>query len=200
MSLLDTLDPVLIPWAKQLLELAQRAGVHPKITSARRSYAKQAALYKRFQEGRSSYPVARPGTSAHEWGLAFDLVVPNLTDQYDLGTVWQRWGGVYGGVNDPVHFEYPGFRKVNPSGQVGTDSPSPKAGSIRNSILDLANSIVLAVPSPLRGILSTAQVIAALETAAGNPYGPGAEWLLTHPAEVTEAVISAMWQILLGRS
>jgi hypothetical protein len=32
-------------------------------------------------------------------------------DFRDLGTVWESWGGVWGGaLNDPIHFEFPGFR------------------------------------------------------------------------------------------
>lgn len=67
---------------------------------------------------------------------------------------------------------------------------------MRSTILALANSVVLAVPSPLRGILNTAQVIAGLEEIAGSSYGPGLEWLLTHPAEVTEAFVAAGWESL----
>jgi hypothetical protein len=30
----------------------------------------------------------------------------------DLGQVWQSWGGVWGGAfNDPIHFEFPGFKQ-----------------------------------------------------------------------------------------
>ena len=32
------------------------------------------------------------------------------SDLADLGSVWQSWGGIWGGAfNDPIHFEYPGF-------------------------------------------------------------------------------------------
>ncbi len=28
---------------------------------------------------------------------------------WDVGYTWQQWGGVWGGDQDPVHFQYPGF-------------------------------------------------------------------------------------------
>jgi hypothetical protein len=36
-----------------------------------------------------------------------------------VGYTWESWGGVWGGQNDPVHFEYPGFvvPAVDPSAE-----------------------------------------------------------------------------------
>lgn len=107
---LDLLIPELQPPAAALIDLASRAGVNPRVTSTLRTSAEQARLYRRFLEGRSTLPAAPPGTSAHEYGYAFDMVASSLVDLQDLGTVWASWGGVYGGARDPVHFEYPGFR------------------------------------------------------------------------------------------
>src|SRR5437667_10761322 len=28
----------------------------------------------------------------------------------DVGYTWRKWGGIWGGPKDPVHFEYPGFK------------------------------------------------------------------------------------------
>lgn len=106
---LRSLIPELQEPARALENLAVRAGVAPRITSTLRSRAEQTRLYRRFLAGQNPYPVAPPGTSAHEYGYAFDMVVIGAENQADLGTVWKQWGGVYGGKADPVHFEYPGF-------------------------------------------------------------------------------------------
>jgi len=93
-----------------LIDLAHRAGLQPRITSTLRSRAEQERLYRRYLAGANPYPAAPPGRSAHEYGYAFDMVVAGEENQNDLGTVWEQWGGVWGGhVRDPVHFEYPGF-------------------------------------------------------------------------------------------
>lgn len=104
------LIPELQPWAQKLVDLANRAGVQPRVTSTFRTLAKQQQLYAIWKAGGSPYPVATPGTSSHEFGYAFDMVVDNATDQTDLGKVWEGWGGVWGGrYGDPVHYEFPGF-------------------------------------------------------------------------------------------
>jgi hypothetical protein len=51
--------------------------------------------------------VAPPGLSAHEFGLAFDMVVSPMAALADVGSVWIDWGGGWNGA-DAVHFEYPG--------------------------------------------------------------------------------------------
>lgn len=108
---LSRLIPELQPWAKRLVDVASSAGVTPRITSTFRTLAQQQRLYAQFKAGQSKYPVATPGTSAHEYGYAFDVVVDNEADQADLGQVWESWGGVWGGhYGDPVHFEFPGFK------------------------------------------------------------------------------------------
>jgi hypothetical protein len=108
---LDALIPELIPAARQLVDVANRAGVQPRVTSTLRTRTEQARLYRRFLAGASRYPAAPPGRSAHEFGYAFDVVVIGDENLNDLGQVWESWGGVWGGANrDPIHFEYPGFR------------------------------------------------------------------------------------------
>lgn len=96
--------------AKQLVRLASEAGLRPRITSVRRSRARQAALYRNWIAGRSPYPAAPPGRSKHERGLAFDVVVTPLSALRALGEAWESVGGVWGGrfsKSDPVHFEAP---------------------------------------------------------------------------------------------
>lgn len=97
------------PWARDLVHVASVAGVQPRVTSTLRSYTYQTRLYRDFQAGRNPYPVAPPGTSAHELGLAFDMVTSPMSALAELGRVWESWGGVWGGrFADEVHFEFPG--------------------------------------------------------------------------------------------
>lgn len=105
---IEALIPELQQACRDLVQLAGSAGVQPKITSTLRSYGEQVRLYKRYISGNSAYPAAAPGTSAHEFGYAFDMVVTGSDNQQDLGSVWTSWGGVWH-PSDNIHFEYPGF-------------------------------------------------------------------------------------------
>jgi D-alanyl-D-alanine carboxypeptidase len=108
---LSALVPQMQPWAGRLVDVAIRARVGGRITSTYRSLSTQTRLYNTYLAGSSPYPVARPGTSAHEFRMAFDYSAPSQSDQADLGKVWESWGGVWGGrYGDPVHFEWPGFK------------------------------------------------------------------------------------------
>jgi len=116
---IDSLQPDLAPWAHALIDAAGDAGLVPRLTSARRTHAEQQRLYRRFLAGQQPYPVARPGTSAHEFGWAFDLVLSPMDALADAGALWESWGGVWGGHPrragsgyDPVHFEWPGWRQL----------------------------------------------------------------------------------------
>jgi D-alanyl-D-alanine carboxypeptidase len=106
------------PFAQSLVDLAGRAGVQPRVTSTLRSRTQQERLYRQFLRGETKYPVAPPGTSAHEFGYAFDMVAATTEDLHDLGQVWQSWGGVWS-PSDEVHFEFPGFSHP----RVPVDSP-----------------------------------------------------------------------------
>jgi len=97
------------PFATALLQAVGQARLSPRVTSTRRSQAAQVKLYRRYVAGLSPFPAAPPGTSAHEFGYAFDLVVSPFEALLDVGYTWQTWGGLWGGQRDPVHFEYPGF-------------------------------------------------------------------------------------------
>ena len=112
------LEPDLRPFARALIDAAGAAGYVPRLTSTRRSHAEQERLYRRFLAGQQPYPVARPGTSAHEYGWAFDLVTSPMEALYDVGAYWIGMGGVWGGQPtragsgfDPVHFEFPNWRQ-----------------------------------------------------------------------------------------
>jgi len=114
---LSALQPDLQSFARALVDAAGAAGYQPRVTSTLRSNADQRRLYSRFLAGANPYPVARPGTSAHEYGWAFDMVLSPMSALSDAGALWESWGGVWGGrptragsKYDPVHFEFPGWR------------------------------------------------------------------------------------------
>lgn len=74
-----------------------------RVTSAYRSKSEQYRLWANRQN--SPYPVARPGTSRHEQGRAFDVVGPKET-LAAAGRTWETWGGRWGGrFQDDIHFE-----------------------------------------------------------------------------------------------
>jgi len=85
-----------------LYDVAESAGLRPRITSTRRTRAQQVRLYNRWLQGLQPYPVAYPGTSRHERGLAMDLVT---TDNAALGEWWRAQGGRWIGPSDPVHYD-----------------------------------------------------------------------------------------------
>lgn len=110
MADLRTLHPHLIPWAKELYRYGKLLDGRLVVTSARRSQRKQAQLYSDWISGRSRIPAAPPGTSLHQYGLAFDMArlgEDPLTDPLLnwLGQVWKHWGGQYGESRDPVHYQ-----------------------------------------------------------------------------------------------
>ena len=104
---IDDLQPWLVPYARYLLDVARYNGLNVTVTSVRRSRAQQQHLYDRWRRGVTDIPAAPPGSSLHEHGLAFDLVVNSDyrgPAQAALGRFWQSMGGRWGGAVDPVHF------------------------------------------------------------------------------------------------
>jgi len=92
----------LAPAMRAALGRARAAlGAPVPVTSGFRSRAQQAALYA--NRGRNPYPVAVPGTSRHELGLAVDVPVAfaprllSVASQVGLCQPYPR--------TDPVHFE-----------------------------------------------------------------------------------------------
>lgn len=94
--------------AFELDAVVARSGLSGKFTSGYRSHAEQERLYRAYISGRHQFPVATPGSSAHEYGEAFDYVVTPAEYQSDAGELWRSWGGVWAGAADYVHFELPG--------------------------------------------------------------------------------------------
>ena len=110
MASLNTLDAQLVPFARYLHSIGKYYDGRLVVTSARRSSAKQAELRRKWESGESQIPANRPGTSLHEFGLAFDMARLGIDPLSDpllnwLGSVWESWGGRWGGARDPVHFQ-----------------------------------------------------------------------------------------------
>jgi len=110
MADLRTLHPHLVPWARWIYSLGKSYDPLLVVTSARRSASKQQRLYDKWRRGETAIPAARPGTSLHQLGLAFDLARIGYDPLDDpllnwLGQVWEYVGGRHGGSRDPVHFQ-----------------------------------------------------------------------------------------------
>lgn len=110
MADLNTLDPRLVPYAKWIYAVGKYYDGRLVVTSSRRSPAKQQRLWQAYVADRSRIPANRPGTSLHEFGLAFDLARIGKDPIGDpllawLGQVWESIGGRHGGARDPVHFQ-----------------------------------------------------------------------------------------------
>ena len=117
---LDQLVPELVPFARALVDAAGAAGLLPRVTSTVRTTSEQRRLYSRFLAGQAGYPVAPPGSSAHEYGEAFDMVVTPMEALADVAYTWQSWGGGWN-PGDAIHFELPGASER--AKQKGLESP-----------------------------------------------------------------------------
>jgi D-alanyl-D-alanine carboxypeptidase len=188
---LRDLIPELVPWAQLLFDVCSQAGANPTITSTLRTYSQQKALYDNYVAGRSKYPADKPGTSAHEFGYAFDMSMPWPGDLVQAGQLWVGWGGKYGGQRDPVHFEYPGFTVPSPA-KAGASLP-PDFGTASTSSWDaLADLLVTWVP--FFRIFGTVLVANAL---AQVFVGPNlVSFYLTHPVEFVRDVYREWWTLM----
>lgn len=95
------LHPKLRTIARNIPRAAAAIGFRARVTSGYRDPRKQAQLYNEYINGRSPYPVAPPGSSLHERGLAIDVVAD---DPDSLVTLLTRAGLSWAGPGDPVHF------------------------------------------------------------------------------------------------
>ena len=104
------LRPELRPYFVALVQYLQRLDPGARVTSARRSRAEQARLYRRWQMGLMPGPVAPPGLSYHEYGRAID-VDASKSALRTAAEWWESIGGVWGGhfkgsgKYDPIHFQ-----------------------------------------------------------------------------------------------
>ena len=89
-----------------LAGIARANGDGWTVTSRRRSRTTQQRLYRLRLAGKWPYPVAPPGTSKHEYGLAFDAVVTPRSRQSYYGRLFEQLGGRWGErFGDDIHFE-----------------------------------------------------------------------------------------------
>lgn len=100
------LDPDVARRLRRLLDVFRGLGYSATFTSGYRSPAKQMQLYRAWLAGKSPYPVARPGTSRHEQGLAVDVATnaPDRIRQFAGEVAGLRWFG----PRDRVHFSIDG--------------------------------------------------------------------------------------------
>ena len=92
------LQPWLEPYASYLVRFFPTL----RVTSVFRSYSQQLELYR--NRANNPFPVLPPGRSRHQYGRAWDMSGPRR-DLEHAGRVWESWGGRWGGVVDPIHFE-----------------------------------------------------------------------------------------------
>lgn len=164
MAILDDVIPELRDAGNELVRAAAAAGLSPRVTSGRRTRAQQERLYRRYLAGQSRFPAAPPGTSAHEYGYAFDLLVYPESALADVGATWISWGGVWH-PSDPIHMEYPGFSP-------GAVLPAP--GNVFYALADILSGFV--------PFLGEAQMVDTIYRLLGGNETT-AEFYLQHPAE-----------------
>ena len=97
--------------AEHLLHYMRKFGNY-RITSACRSEAEQRRLYDDYLHGKNEFPVAPPGQSMHQRGLAVDIAQRAIDPYRDLflhvvGASWRSLGhGFRWSEDDPIHFEW----------------------------------------------------------------------------------------------
>ena len=185
-SLLD-LIPEMQPWAQKLLDVISQAGAQFTLTSVFRTYKEQEKLYSDYIAGRSKYPAAPPGGSAHEVGMAFDLVLDNASDQVQSGQVWSGWGGKWAN-SDAIHFEWPGYSASSP-GQATSPSTLLKPGGPFYALADL---LINFIPTPLSGLIASGNLAVALYNALGGEVN-AATWYIQHPLEAVRDLFN-VWR------
>ena len=185
-SLADTFRP----WAEWIVNLAKYADASVRVTSTFRTHAKQQELYKAWRQGRSRYPAARPGNSAHEYGYAVDLVFSNADARDVVRNIWVGAGGNLGN-DDEIHFEFSNWRDLVQYGDPGTidtptASPTPEVeggfGTSGTAWDNFANLLVSFVPW-VGGIMSIANIASDLASLWGGDQNV-ALWYISHPAQL----------------
>lgn len=140
---LNDLIPDFAGIAHEFVDQVGALRLQPRVTSTLRSRTQQEKLYREYLRGGRGYPVAPPGTSAHEYGFAFDMVVSPMDALADLGAYWQSIGGVWS-PHDAIHFQYPGFNATTAS----TDSTGP---NVLESTADTVMGFLPGIGSILSG-------------------------------------------------
>ena len=124
--------------AAALAEYKEKTGKTATITSGVRSREEQERLYQRYLSGQNPYPVARPGTSRHERGIAVDINRADADAMDSLG-ILQRHGLHRPVANDPVHIEAIG---VSGGTQVsGAAGQTPIASRLQPNVVGAAQQM-----------------------------------------------------------
>lgn len=104
----------LIPALRERLEwglsYADAYGIGTTLTSGKRSRTEQARLHARFIAGKGP-PANRPGTSAHEVGMAADITPDRNSDYVHLHAVWRYLGLAVPYPREPWHVEVPNWKR-----------------------------------------------------------------------------------------
>jgi hypothetical protein len=113
-------------------------------------------LYNDWYRGLSKYPVARPGTSRHEKGMALDILSTNTGA---LVAMLNSVGLVWGGPADPIHFEIPavGGPRLNERPSVSPIRQASFAESFQSSSKAIVK-LVSWLPTPLGLAASISQL------------------------------------------
>ncbi len=108
---LEDLHPDVELYARLVIGWAKYYGIPVTVLSTRRTCAQQAFLFTSYlQNPTTRIPAARPGESAHQYGLAF---YAKTTPQYQWAWDWLRQyvGFHLLGSRDPHHAEVPGWQR-----------------------------------------------------------------------------------------
>lgn len=113
-----SLDPTIKAAAEWAIGWADFYGVPVTIVSGRRTLDEQRSLRKNFEQcvatGRfpsppdCKFPANKPGDSAHNFGVAWDSVVPDRYMRWWMHV--RRLAGFDVRDSDPPHAEYPSWR------------------------------------------------------------------------------------------
>jgi LAS superfamily LD-carboxypeptidase LdcB len=114
-SKLSTLSPYFGPYIEWLLDYADSQGVSVSVLSAYRTFEDQQRAAA--QAKASGRPAAAPGRSAHNYGLAVDLMGGDHSSSAQHEWLMQvgRAMGFYFYPGDRPHFEHPQWRELRKS-------------------------------------------------------------------------------------
>jgi len=108
------LHPLFQPKVRAYLSDAKRQGLNLRITDGLRTWPEQAALYAKGRTASGSIVTnAKPGQSAHNYGLAIDVIEIGkdykTSNWAKIGKIGQahgfKWGGTFVSINDSPHLE-----------------------------------------------------------------------------------------------
>jgi len=108
------LDSRVRPYAEWAMQIASHYGIVPTVTSTFRSWENQQQLRARWERGESAFPANQPGDSAHNYGWAFDSVVPD--SQQAMWDEIRAHVGFEVLSNDIIHAQVPNWRQYRDSG------------------------------------------------------------------------------------